>query len=271
MKNVLGLAAAAALLTAPFTTASATVSVSGSTSVSNVVEVLAETYQKSSGHSVDVQGTGSSSGILAAQNGTSMIGMSSRELKPGEAAPDTQQLVIARDGIAVIINNNNPVESLTREQISGIYRHEITNWQEVGGENKPIVVVTRDASSGTREAFEKILGLKRRVNGLQVTNISAGAQVANGNGMVKTLVVNNSYAIAYISLGSVDNDLLKAVKVDAVEASEKNILSGQYSITRPFILLFKNETDPQAADFIRYIMSDKGQSIVTEQGYIRVK
>ncbi|WP_019613487.1 phosphate ABC transporter substrate-binding protein [Psychromonas ossibalaenae] len=270
MKNVIALTAAIALLTAPFTTAYAAVSVSGSTSVSNVVEVLAETYQKSSRHNVDVQGTGSSSGILAAKNGTSMIGMSSRELRPDEAAPDTQQLVIARDGIALIVNNNNPVESLTREQIKRIYRKEITNWQEVGGDNKAIVVVTRDASSGTREAFEKILGLKRRVNGIPVTSISAAAQVANGNGMVKTLVANNDYAISYISLGSVDDNLLKSLKVDNVEASEKNILSGQYSIARPFILLFKNELDPQAADFIRYIMSDTGQSIVAEQGYIRV-
>ncbi|WP_028862988.1 phosphate ABC transporter substrate-binding protein [Psychromonas aquimarina] len=271
MKNILSLAAAFTLLTAPLYHANAAVSVSGSTSVSNVVEVLAETYQKSSGRHVDVQGTGSSSGIVAAKNGTSMIGMSSRELKAGEAAADIQQLVIARDGIAVIVNNNNPVENLTRKQIKSIYRNEITNWKQVGGEDKAIVVVTRDASSGTREAFEKILGLKRQVNGIPVTSISAGAQVANGNGMVKTLVANNDYAVSYISLGSVDNNLLKALKVDGITASDENILSGQYSITRPFILLFKNETDPRAADFIRYILSDKGQSIVAEQGYIRVK
>ncbi|NRD71947.1 phosphate ABC transporter substrate-binding protein [Shewanella sp. VB17] len=270
MKKVIGLLAAASLMTAPLAQASTTITVSGSTSVTNVMEVLAETYQKTAGNNVEVQGTGSSAGIRAAKDGTSMIGMSSRDVKTSEITADTKKIVIARDGIAVALNNDNPVQNLTKEQITKIYRGEIKNWNQVGGENKPIVVVTRDTASGTRGAFEDIMKLKREIKGIKVSAITQTAQVGNGNGMVKTIVANNTFAIGYISLGSVD-DSLQAVKIDGIAATDENIVAGEYTIARPFVLLIKNNVAQEAKDFINYILSDKGQNIVAEQGYIRIK
>jgi phosphate transport system substrate-binding protein len=220
---------------------------------------------------VDVQGTGSSAGILAATNGTSMIGMSSRHIRSNEITPFLEQTIIAKDGIALVINKNNPVESLTLTQINKIYRDQITNWKDVGGEDKEIVVITREAASGTREAFETIVGLKKSINGIQVTNITPTALVGNGNGMIKTLVSNNQNAISYISLGSADETSLKVLKVNGIESSEENIISGEYRIARPFILIFKTDVQQQARDFISYVLSDEGQQIVEEQGYISVK
>ncbi|TEW53529.1 phosphate ABC transporter substrate-binding protein [Psychromonas sp. RZ22] len=269
MKKVIGLVAALGLMASPLTQANTAITVSGSTSVTNVMEVLGETYQQLTNQTVEVQGTGSSAGIRAAKDGTSMIGMSSRDVKDSEVTADTKEIVIARDGIAVTINNKNAVSNLSKEQIAKIYRGELKNWNEVGGENRPIVVVTRDAASGTRGAFEDIMKLKREVNGMKVSAITSSAQVGNGNGMVKTIVANNPYAIGYISLGSVD-DSLKAVSVDGAAPSSKTIASGDYSIARPFVLLIKEDVDPAANKFIDYILSEDGQKIVEAQGYIRV-
>jgi phosphate transport system substrate-binding protein len=269
MKKVIGLIAAMGLMTSPFIQAGTAITVSGSTSVTNVMEVLGETYKQATNKNVEVQGTGSSAGIRAAKDGTSMIGMSSRDIKDSEKTADTKEIVIARDGIAVTTNNQNPVQNLTKAEISKIYRGEIKNWNEVGGENTPIVVVTRDAASGTRGAFEDIMGLKRKVNDMDVSAITASAQVGNGNGMIKTIVANNPYAIGYISLGSVD-DSLNALSVDGFQANDANIATGDYAIARPFIVMVKQDVAPQANQFIDYILSEDGQKVVTEQGYISV-
>lgn len=270
MKKVIGLVAALGLMTSPLTQANTTVSVSGSTSVSHVMEVLAETYHKDNGINVEVQSTGSSAGIRAAKDGTSMIGMSSRDVKDSEMTADTEEIVIARDGIAIAVNTENSIKSLTQEQIASIYRGEVKNWSEVGGENKPIVVITRDTASGTRGAFEDILKLTRKINGTKVSAISQQAQVGNGNGMVKTIVANNPYAIGYISLGSVDESV-RAVEVGGVAATDENIATGDYAIARPFVVLVKNDVAQEARDFIAYVLSDKGQVLVANEGYIRVK
>lgn len=272
MKKVIGLLVAMVLLPIPFASAKTTVTIAGSTSVSNVLEVLAETYQKKTDVDVQVQGIGSSSGIVAVKNGTTMLGMSSRELSSDELTADIHTMVIAHDGIAIVTNKSNPVNNLSRDEIRKIYRQEITNWKEVGGEDKPIIVVTRDVSSGTREEFEKILGLKRSVNNIEVSDISPRIQVGNGNGMVKTLVANNIYAITYISLGSVDNELLvKALSVDGIAATDENIYSGEYKLARPFMIIFTDNIDQPARDFVDYILSDEGQKIISDQGYINIK
>ncbi|QLE87584.1 MULTISPECIES: phosphate ABC transporter substrate-binding protein [Shewanella] len=269
MKKVIGLLTAVGLMATPLVQAS-TVTVSGSTSVAHVMEVLAENYQNSANKNVEVQSTGSSAGIRAAKDGTSMLGMSSRNVKDNELTSDIKEVVIARDGIAAAVNNANPVKNLTQEQIAKIYRGEIKNWSEVGGEARPIVVVTREAGSGTRGAFEEIMKLQRTVNGHKVTAISPTAQVGNGNGMIKTIVANNPYAIGYISLGSVD-DSLRAIDVDGVAASDTNIAAGDYKIARPFIVLMDKSAPDSAKQFIDYIMSNDGQSIVAAEGYIRVQ
>ena len=268
MKKVIGLLTAVGLMASPQVLAG-TVTVSGSTSVAHVMEVLAENYQSVTDKNVEVQSTGSSAGIRAAKNGTSMIGMSSRNIKQSELSSDTKEIVIARDGIAAAVNNANPVKNLTQEQISKIYRGEIKNWNEVGGESRPIVVVTRENGSGTRGAFEEIMKLQRTINGHKVTAITPTAQVGNGNGMIKTIVANNPFAIGYISLGSVDGSL-RAIDVDGIAATDDNIAAGDYQIARPFIVLVDNNAPSTAQEFIKYIMSDDGQGIVASEGYIRV-
>ncbi|WP_415228701.1 phosphate ABC transporter substrate-binding protein [Psychromonas sp.] len=270
MKKVFGLVAAIGLMASPLTYANTTITVSGSTSVTNVMEVLAETYSKETGINVEVQGTGSSAGVRAAKDGTSMIGMASREVKSSEVTADTEIIVMARDGIAVTVNNSNPVKNLTKDQIAKIYRGETKNWKEVGGENKPIVVVTRDTASGTRGAFEDILNLKRKIKDMKVSTITPTAQVGNGNGMVKTIVANNTFAIGYISLGSVDASL-SAVAVEGVAATDANIVAGKYQIARPFVLLVKKDVAKEARDFIAYLLSEPAQKIVVAEGYIPVK
>ena len=269
MKKVIGLLTAVGLMASPQVLAG-TVTVSGSTSVAHVMEVLAENYQSVTDKIVEVQSTGSSAGIRAAKNGTSMIGMSSRNIKQSELSSDTKEIVIARDGIAAAVNNANPVKNLTQEQISKIYRGEIKNWSEVGGESRPIVVVTRENGSGTRGAFEEIMKLQRTINGHKVTAITPTAQVGNGNGMIKTIVANNPFAIGYISLGSVDSSL-RAIDVDGVAATDDNIAAGDYQIARPFIVLVDKNAPSTAQEFIEYIMSADGQGIVASEGYIRVQ
>lgn len=269
MKKVIGLLTAVGLMASPQVLAG-TVTVSGSTSVAHVMEVLAENYQNLSNKNVEVQSTGSSAGIRAAKDGTSMIGMSSRNVKQSELSSDTKEIIIARDGIAAAVNNANPVNNLTQEQIAKIYRGEIKNWSEVGGESRPIVVVTRENGSGTRGAFEEIMKLQRTINGHKVTAIIPTAQVGNGNGMIKTIVANNPYAIGYISLGSVD-DSLSAIDVDGVAATDDNIAAGDYQIARPFIVLMDKNAPSTAQEFIEYIMSADGQGIVASEGYIRVQ
>ena len=269
MKKVIGLLTAVGLMASPQVLAG-TVTVSGSTSVAHVMEVLAENYQSVTDKNVEVQSTGSSAGIRAAKNGTSMIGMSSRNIKQSELSSDTKEIVIARDGIAAAVNNANPVKNLTQEQISKIYRGEIKNWSEVGGESRPIVVVTRENGSGTRGAVEEIMKLQRTINGHKVTAITPTAQVGNGNGMIKTIVANNPFAIGYISLGSVDSSL-RAIDVDGVAATDDNIAAGDYQIARPFIVLVDKNAPSTAQEFIEYIMSADGQGIVASEGYIRVQ
>ncbi|MCG6282631.1 substrate-binding domain-containing protein, partial [Vibrio diabolicus] len=142
---------------------------------------------------------GSSAGVKAAKNGSADIGMSSRNLKDSEKEPTLVEEVIARDGIAVVVHPSNTVKGLTAEQVSEIYKGDITNWKQVGGEDKPIVAITRDTASGTRGAFEEIMELKKKISGKTVSAISQRAQVANGNGGLKTMVASNPYSIGYIS------------------------------------------------------------------------
>lgn len=262
----------AGALVATTATAQETITISGSTSVTEVMEVLAETYQnKNSNTFIEVQGTGSSAGVKAAKNGTSMFGMASRELKESEKEPSLKETVIARDGIAVVVNNANTLQDLTVEQIAKIYRGEVSNWSQVGGENKPVVVVTRDTASGTRGAFEDIMGLKRKVNGKTISAISQRAQVGNGNGVVKTIVANNPFAIGYISLGSIDESL-KALKVNGVAPTAEAVAAGDYQVARPFLVMNQDGKPSAAAnDFLNWVVSAEGQKIVSSQGYVPVK
>ncbi|MGL5335167.1 MAG: phosphate ABC transporter substrate-binding protein [Enterovibrio sp.] len=246
-----------------------TITVSGSTSVTDIMEVLSEKYQsKNPNVFIEIQGTGSSAGIKASQNGSSMLGMVSRSLTNEEKSPELKETIIALDGIAIVVNNKNSVDNLTIANIDKIYRGEIKSWADVGGAKKPLVVVTRDTASGTRSAFEEIMGLKKKVKNMTVSAISQRAQVANGNGVVKTIVSQNPYAIGFISLGSVDSSL-KAIKVEGSAPSIANVASGQYKVARPFLLLSKDATmTPAATQFLNWIISKEGQEIVKDHGYV---
>lgn len=270
-KTVFGAIALLGALAFNPASANETISAVGSSSVTPLMEYFAETYMKSHPNVfIEVQGPGSSAGIKAAKNESADIGMSSRGLKASEKEANLVEETIARDGIAVVVHPSNKIKGLTAEQISEIYKGKISNWSQVGGENKPIVAITRDTASGTRGAFEEILELKRKVNGMTVSAISQRAQVANGNGGLKTMVASNPYAIGYISLGSVDNSV-HALAVDGVEASVANVKNDTYKVARPFLVLYKKgKPSAEAQKFLDWMLTHDAQAIVKQHGYIDI-
>ncbi len=270
-KTVIGAIALLSSLSINTAIAKETISVVGSNSASPLVEVLAETYMnKGEPVFIEIQAPGSSAGIKAAKNGTADLGISSRNLKPEEKSQDLVETVIARDGIAIVVNPNNPVTGLSSEQVSEIYKGKITNWKEVGGESKPIVVITRDTASGTRGAFEDIMKLKRKIGDKKVSAISQRAQVANGNGALKVSVANNPYAIGYISLGTVDNSV-QPLAIDGAAATVENVTKGEYKVYRPFLVLNKKgQVSEKTQKFLDWMVADEAQAIAAKKGYIKV-
>ncbi|HHW40583.1 MAG TPA: phosphate ABC transporter substrate-binding protein [Syntrophomonadaceae bacterium] len=241
---------------------SGSIKIAGSTSVQPLSEELADAFMnKNPNVSVMVAGGGSSAGIKAAQDGAAHIGASSRELKPEEKTGLTET-VIAKDGIAIIVNPKNGVSELTLDQIKKIFAGEITNWKDVGGKDAPINVFTREEGSGTRGAFEEIvMGKDKKITG------KAGVQ--NATGAVRTAVERDENAIGYISLGSL-NEKVKAVTVDGVKPSEETVLNGTYKISRPFIYLTKGAPTGVVKAYIDFVLSPEGQKIVGEK-YVPVR
>lgn len=239
------------------------ITISGSTSVGPVVEILGEDFEaKNEGVSIEVQQIGSSAGIKNAIDGTSQIGMASRDLKDEEKAAGLKETQIAIDGIAVITNKNNTVKDLTLEQVKDIYTGKITNWKEVGGEDAQIVLVSREEGSGTRDGFQDILGFES-------ADLSKDAQICDGSGAVKSTIEGNKNAIGYISFGYVKDDI-KSVKIDGVEANDDNVVNGTYAISRPFLVVNKKDNlSEEAKSFVDFILSEEGQNIVSEEGFIK--
>ncbi|WP_277206379.1 phosphate ABC transporter substrate-binding protein [Vibrio misgurnus] len=271
-KTVIGAIALMGALAVNPVMAKETISAVGSSSVTPLMEVFSETYAKNNPEVfIEVQGPGSSAGIKAAKNGSAHFGMSSRNLKDSEKEPALIEEAIALDGIAVVVHPSNAVKGLTSEQVSQIYKGEVTNWKQVGGEDKPIVAITRDTASGTRGAFEDIMALKKKVADKEVSAISQRAQVANGNGALKTMVASNPYSIGYISLGTVDSSV-HALAVNGVEASVDNVKNGTYQVSRPFLVLYMQGKPSAAAQkFLDWMLSDEAQQIVAAKGYITAK
>lgn len=243
-------------------TLSGSITIAGSTSVAPIADVLAEEFMALHKNvQIHVQSSGSSAGILAAQEKTADIGMSSRELKPEEK--NIHEIVIAMDGIVMIVNNSNTVASdLTIDQVRKIYAGEVKNWNEVGGKDVPIVVVTRETGSGTRGAFEEIVMNKQE--------ISAGAIVQNSTGAVKTAVQNDPNAIGYISLAALDSNV-KDIAIEGVRGTISTIQDGSYKIARPFLLLTNQEPEGLVKAFIDYALSEEGQTLAAEEGLVPVR
>jgi phosphate transport system substrate-binding protein len=245
-----------------------TISVGGSTSVNPLMELFVAEYGKAHGNvKFNVSATGSGDGIKGVPAGTCEIGMSSRELTPAEKGTDLTELVVAIDGIAVIVNPNNPISNLSMDQIREIYTGGITRWEQLGaaaqGKTGGIAVVSREPGSGTRGAFEEILRFQDQ--------LVRGAIEFDGTGAIKAEVSRNADAVGYISLGSVDNTI-KALGVDSVAATNDNVKSGTYKIARPFILLYKKSAAPHAETkaFLEWTLGNEAQAIVS-RSWISVK
>ncbi|ANQ19617.1 phosphate ABC transporter substrate-binding protein [Vibrio natriegens] len=248
------------------------VNISGSTSVARVMDVLAEKYNKT--HPDDyiaVQGIGSSAGITMVNKGVVKIGMSSRYLTESEKGEDLNVIPIAYDGLAIVVNRANSISNLSQQQVFDIYKGKIKNWKEVGGDDQPIAVVTREASSGSRYSFESLMGLTKIVNDRLVSDISPNNLVVNSNSMVKTIVNHNTRAIGFISVGSVDRSV-KAIQFEGIEPTSENIANHKYTLARPFLVLYKVDALDQAGkDFVAFLKSEEGQQAVAEYGYTPVK
>ncbi len=242
----------------------------GSTSVDPLAQKLAEAYKIANPNTeIEIQAVGSSAGIKAAIDGSATIGMASRELKEEEITEGATPHVICKDGIAIALNPQNPVEDLTKEQVQKIFMGEITNWKEVGGNDEEILVVSRESGSGTRGAFEEILKIEKEVEGKKISGLVQNALQAEGTGAIKANVASKSNAIGYVSLGYID-DTIKTVKVEGVDATAENIVSGTYPVARPFVLVTKGEISSTDQAFLDFVMSSEGQAEAEKDGYIKV-
>ena len=237
------------------------VATDGSTSMEKVIGALKETFEgENAGVEVTYNPTGSGSGIKAVQEGRCDIGLSSRALKAEEEEQGLVGTVLAYDGIAVIVNPENTVEDLTVEQIAAIYKGEITNWSEVGGMDAEIVLVGREAGSGTRSGFEEIVG---------VEDLCQYRQELTSTGDVITAVSQNPGAIGYASLASV-KDTVKAIKVGGVAPSDETVKDETYAIQRPFVLVTKEGTalTETAQAFFDFITSEAAREVITAAGVV---
>lgn len=242
-----------------------TISISGSTSIGPLMEKIAEKYESdNSGVSMEINQVGSSAGIKDTINGVSEIGMASRELK-AEEEKELKSTVIAYDGIAIITNKNNPIKNITLDEIKGIYTGEITNWNQIeGGKEAPIVVASREEGSGTRDAFQEIIGYKSE-------ELKADAMISNGNGAIKEIVVGNENSIGFVSFEYLD-DKVNIVNVENISPEAEKVKLGEYKISRPFLLVTNEENLTESGQsLIDFILSSAGQSIVKENKLIPVK
>ena len=239
-----------------------TVSTDGSTSMEKLVEILQEVYKEKTGVDVTYNPTGSGSGITAVQEGTCDIGLSSRALKDEEKSAGLKETVLAYDGIAIIVHPDNPVSDLSVEQIAKLYTGEITNWKDVGGNDAEVVLIGREAASGTRDGFESITGTKDKCR---------YRQELTSTGDVITAVSQNPDAIGYASLASI-KDTVKALNVDGVTPGEATVKDGSYKVQRPFVLVTVDgkALSPAAQAFFDYATSSDAASIIAKAGAVAV-
>ena len=241
---------------------SGSISMVGSTSMEKFANALSEAFmEKYPKVTVTAEFVGSGAGIEAVSNGTADIGNSSRNLKDEEKAKGVAENIVAIDGIAVVVDPANTVEDLTKDQLTSIYDGSVTNWKDVGGNDAPIVVVGREAGSGTRGAFEELLKLE---------DACKYSNELDSTGAVMAKVASTPGSIGYVSLDVLD-DTVKAVKLDGAESTEENIKAGKYFLSRPFVMATKGEISEQS-DLVKalfdFIYSDECSALVKSVGLI---
>ncbi len=237
------------------------VATDGSTSMEKVVGALGEAFEnENSGITFTYNPTGSGTGITAVAEGRCDIGLSSRALKNEETAKGLKGTILAYDGIAVIVNNENPISDLTIEAIAKIYTGEITNWKAVGGNDAEIVLIGREANSGTRDGFEAVADVEGKCK---------YRQELTATGDVISAVAGNPNAIGYASVASVKNTV-KPLKVEGVTPSENTIKDGTYKVQRPFVLVTKDGTElsKTAQQFFDFCLSKDAKVIITRAGVV---
>ena len=238
-----------------------TISIAGSTTVLPVAQAAAEEYMNQhSNADIQVSGGGSGVGATSVIGGTADIGMLSRDLKASEKEGNTlKEFVVGKDGIALVGHPSNTVSDLSLEQVKAIYQGTITNWKDVGGADSEIVLIGRDSSSGTREFFTEFV--------LDKEDAAKEMQELNSNGAVAQAVSITPGAIGYVSLEYVD-DSLKAFSIGGVAPTVDNVISGIYEINRPLLMVTNGEPEGLAADYLAFILSEEGQQILKDSGFI---
>lgn len=239
-----------------------TISLAGSTSMEKLCEAMSESFMADNqGITVTVEYVGSGAGIESLSKGSVDIGNSSRNLKLEELSNGCVENVVALDGIAVIVDKNNGVTDISSENLKKLYTGEIKNWKELGGADEAVVVIGREAGSGTRDAFEELLELKDKCD---------YAQQLDSTGAVLAKVASTPGAIGYVSLDVVDDSVV-SVSIDSVEANEQNILAGKYLLSRPFVMATKGDVSSQnelVQKWFEYVNSEKGKEIIKKVGLI---
>ena len=243
---------------------SGSISMVGSTSMEKFANALSESFmEKYPKVTVTAEFVGSSAGVEAVNNGSADIGNSSRNLKDEEKANGVAENIVAIDGIAVVVDPSNTVEDLTKQQLSDLYEGKVTNWKDVGGSDAPVVVVGRESGSGTRSAFEELLGLE---------DLCKYSNELDSTGAVMAKVASTPGSIGYVSLDVLD-DTVKALKLEGAEPTEENIKAGSYFLSRPFVMATKGDISQQN-DLVKalfdYIYSEEGTEIVKSVGLIAV-
>lgn len=259
----------ALFFTQVFAVAAETVVIKGSTTVLPIAQAAAEAFMKKRPDiNISLSGGGSGDGIKALIDKSTDIANSSRDMKPEEVKLARERGVdpvahrVAIDAIVPIVHPTNPITDLTIEQLSLIYQGKITNWKEVGGADKKIVVISRDTSSGTYETWEQKV--------LHKAKVTPRAQLQASNGAIVQAVSKNKYAVGYIGIGYL-NKAVKGLKVAGVQASAQTALSGQYPIARPLFMFTNGQPKGATAEYIKFLLSPEGQKIVKKEGFVPLK
>jgi phosphate transport system substrate-binding protein len=237
------------------------ITLAGSTAFQPFAEKLADQYMMSHPNdNLTVQGGGSEVGIQSANSGAAQIGMADLVILPPEANSLTAT-VVAKDGIAVVVNPKNQIVKLTTDQVRDIFNGKITNWKEIGGIDATITVVSREAGSGTRSSFEQIV---------KNITLKKDALIQDSNGTIRETVANDANSIGYLSHGLI-NEKIKPLKIDEVDCTVEQIVAGNYKLVRPIYLLVKGNMEGEIKNFIDYILSPEGQKTIKADGLLPAK